>query len=103
MYCTIGNLHTFSRSKLNAMQLVLLCKEKCIIVYNQEQLFEPLISDLRKLETVGVDVGLEEPVKGTVVSITGDNLGEHWVGKFITNFTSTLHVCKYCEIEEETF
>ena len=70
VYYTIGNLHTFSRSKLNAMQLVLLCKEKLIIISNQEHLFEPLINDLKKLETVGIDIGLEESVKGTVVLIT---------------------------------
>ena len=103
VYYTLGNLHTFSRSKLNAMQLVLLCKEKCISVHNQEQLFAPLISDLKKLETAGVDIGLEERVKGTVVSITDDNLGQHWIGGFTTNFTSALYVCRYCEIQGRDF
>ena len=42
VYYTIGNLHTFSRSKLNAMQLVLLCKEKLISISNQEHLLSHL-------------------------------------------------------------
>ena len=103
VYYTIGNLHTFSRSKLNAMQLVLLCKEKLISISNQEHLFEPLINDLKKLETVGIDIGLEESVKGTVVLITDDNLGQHWVGGFTTNFTSSPYVCRYCEIQGRDF
>ena len=60
VYMTLGNIHVHYRSKVNLIQLVLMCKEKDLVSEPECQLFfAPLINDLKILENEGVDLGFE--------------------------------------------
>ena len=100
VYFTLGNLYKHNRSSTNLMQLVILCKEKCVKAENQIHLFQPLLNDLQVLETNGIDIGLPETVRGSIIAITGDNLGSHWIGGFLSSFSKS-YVCRYCSNNTE--
>ena len=103
VYLTLGNILPHHRSKVAPIQLVLLCKEKYLtseLAYRS--LFAPLRNDLLKLESEGIDLGFDKLVHGTVAFIAGDNLGSHWVGGFVTNFSSAKHFCRYCLKSKES-
>ena len=102
VYLSLGNLPPQLRSSTNQMQLVLLCLEKDFKEFGQEKVFGRLIKDLKDVEQTGVEtpVGL---LKGSVVAITGDNLGSHCIGGFTENFSTTPHFCRYCNITKNEF
>ena len=58
-----------------------------------ESFFQPLLKDLHLLETEGLDIGLGECIRGSVFAIAGDNLGSHWIGGFLTNFSTSGYSC----------
>ena len=103
VYFSLGNLYSHNRSQINPMQLVILCKEKFVNNDNIFHLFKPLIHDLKILETEGIDIGLDEKVIGSIVAIAGDNLGSHWIGGYVVNFSTASHFCRYCTIEKIDF
>ena len=104
VYCTLGNLPAYLRSKVNIIQLVLLCEEKHLTsLSSYKSLFSPLIRDLKKLESEGINVGIGKSVCGTVAYISGDNLGSHWLGGFVCNFSSSSHFCRYCHVSRNEF
>lgn len=52
------------------------------------------------LETEGLGVpypGETEPVKGTLLCMTGDNLGGDQIGGFNENFSTSHYCCRFCE------
>ncbi|CAK8689047.1 unnamed protein product [Clavelina lepadiformis] len=105
VYFALGNIYKHCRSKIDCFQLVLLCKEKYLHLNSDymASLFAPLIADLKILENEGIDVGVGDKLRGTVLCITGDNLGSHWVGGFTTNFSSSCYMCRYCKIKRSSF
>nr|XP_039257005.1 uncharacterized protein LOC120333732 [Styela clava] len=56
-YFSLGNIYPYCRSKINSIQLVLLVKEKYLESSSVEDIFKPLLNDLKILETDGVDLG----------------------------------------------
>lgn len=102
LYFALGNLHFYNRSKINAMQLVLLCKEKDFKYFGQKLVFQPLIDDLKILETSGIYVPIIGHIKGSIIFIIGDNLGSHTVGGYSENFSSGS-ICRFCNITVEEF
>lgn len=57
-----------------------------------------LINDLRILESVGIDVemlGEIINIKGSLIAIVGDNLGNHQLGDFLDNFSKSEYLCKF--------
>ena len=96
IYYTIGNLHANVRSKIDALQLVLLCKHKDLVKYGIHSVLQPLIQDLIHLETEGLDLGAKHGRQiAKVVFVLGDNLGSHTVGGFVESFSGT-YFCRYC-------
>ena len=63
-----------------------------------KSLFSPLIKDLKKLESEGINVGIGKSVCVTVAYISGSNLGNHWLGGFVYNFLSSSYFCRYCHV-----
>ena len=62
-------------------------------MYGYEAFFEPLLHDLNSLEQDGVFVEqMGESFKGTVLTVSADNLGAHGVAGFQESF----HVEKFC-------
>ena len=95
IYLSVGNLNDPTRSHVNSMKLVALCKGK---EFKHEKVYGRVTQDLKKIEMLGIELPSGENVKGAVVFITGDNLGSHQLGEFIENFSCSTYFCRYCLI-----
>jgi hypothetical protein len=102
VYYILGDLEAYNRSNIDQIQLVLLCREADLKKFGIEKSYEKLISDLKELETSGIQIAGNK-VKGTVLSVCGDNLGSHEIGGFSVNFSSGEYFCRYCMIQRQTF
>ena len=105
VYLKLANFRPHLRSNINHTLLVLLCKENDFKHFGHVKIFAQLITDLRILENNGIIVD-DQVVKGTVCSITGDNLGSHAIGGFTDNVSTVstvAHLCRYCLIQFEQF
>lgn len=103
VYSTLTDILPHNRSITNQMQLVLLCREQDFKYFGMNKVFEPLIKDLKVLEERGIVISDGSLVKGTLVAISGDNLGSHSVGGFLESFNCADDFCHYCEIDRDTF
>ena len=101
VYYSLANFHAYNRSKVDALQLLILCEER-FLKENSNTIFRPLINDLNVLEHSGLDLGFGHNVLGSVLCVLGDNLGSHWLGGFCTNFNAS-HFCRYCLITKSDF
>ena len=101
VYYSLANFHAYNRSKVDALQLLILCEER-FLKENSNAIFRPLINDLNVLEHSGLDLGFGHNVLGSVLCVLGDNLGSHWLGGFCTNFNAS-HFCRYCLITKSDF
>lgn len=73
----LQNLPAYLRSKVDNIQLIMLCYEKHIMFFGWEKVMEILIHDLRSLEKEGIYISLGNKTinfVGTVVAMVGDNL-----------------------------
>ena len=95
IYYTLGNIDPRCRSQVDAMQLIMLCKEKSIKEFGPEAVLSTLVKDLQQLESQGISVHGGEVVKGTILAIIGDNLGSHYIGGFCESFCANYY-CRYC-------
>lgn len=100
VYMTFADLLPFHRLNLDVIQLVLLCKENDLKYFGQKKVFSQLISDLKDLESGGIQLYDGMCVKGSVISIIGDNLGSHTIGGFAESFSAN-NFCRYCLISSE--
>ncbi|GBM02407.1 hypothetical protein AVEN_226427-1 [Araneus ventricosus] len=98
VYMTLGNVMPHQRLNIDFIQLVLLCKENDLKFFGQEKLFSKLVSDLKDLENGGFQIN-DTVIKGTVLSIIGDNLGSHTIGGFSESFI-VENFCRYCDIRK---
>lgn len=96
MAFTIGNLHPWNRSKVDPLQLVLLCKEKDVDYFGLPEVLKPVLKDLQDLETNGIEIRGKN-VKASVLVLLGDNLGTHTIGGYMESFATTIYFCRYCE------
>ena len=103
VYYVLGNLHPYNRSRVNSMQLVLLCEERHVNQTNMDVLVQPLLDDLHVLETEGVAINGCQNICGSVCAIIGDNLGSNWLGGYITNFSTGDYNCRYCVARKSDF
>jgi len=103
MYMTLAEIAPHNRSSIDPMQLVMLCREEDFRFFGQEKVFSTLVNDLKQMEENGIEYGDGETVKGSVIAITGDNLGSHSIGGFTENFSKSTHFCRYCVIDRESF
>ncbi|KAK3928716.1 Anthranilate phosphoribosyltransferase [Frankliniella fusca] len=93
---TLGNLKPWHRTKVDPIQLVMLCREQVVSYFGLERVLKPLIEDLKSLEEDGVEIRGEK-VKASIALILGDNLAAHTIGGFVESFSQTEHFCRYCE------
>ncbi len=103
VYMTLSEVFPHNRSSIDPMQLVMLCREEDFKFFGQQQVFQPLLSDLKDMEEFGIVLGNGETVKGTVIAIVGDSLGSHCIGGFTENFSKSTHFCRYCLINRDMF
>ena len=95
VYMNIGNLPDHLQSHINTIKLVALCKE---VDFCHEKVYGKIVEDLKIIETIGIPIG-EKLVKGSLVFISGDNLGNHSLGRFTENFSRAKYICRFCNLE----
>ena len=103
VYLSLGDLLPYNRSIIDHMQLVLLCREQDFKEFGQKAGFAQLIEDISDLEKTGINIGGDAVVKGTILCVTGDNLGSYCIGGFTENFSSAKYLCRYCLHERVGF
>ncbi len=101
IYFLLGNLEPKFRSKVDLIQLAALARSMLVKKYGLLSLFEPVINDLRVLETEGIEVRIQGRTlffRGTCSMCAADNLGAHIIGKFPENFSTSLRLCRHCMV-----
>ena len=103
MYFTFGNMHPKYRSKLEYMYLCILVQYKYVKKYTYFDILKTLFKELNVLENTGVEInytGQKLIVKGTVATISADNLSAHDLAGFQTHF-HTDRICRFCMATKE--
>ena len=83
------------------MQIVALFKSKDIKNYGLFKFFEPLIDDVKILETNGISFihkNRQYTLYGTITFISADNLAAHSLGCFYENFSSAKKIYRTCMV-----
>jgi len=99
VYAALGNMPAYCRSIRDPIQLVMLVKDSTIKDFNYEEVFAPLLEDLKSLHDEGIEVTFEEVpqiLKGCLVAICSDNLEAHTIGGFNQNFSWADFYCRFC-------
>ena len=100
-FITFGEIPKEQRSKVDRIQLVAIVKEKVLKHVGIRKVFEPLITDLKRLET-GILVDEHTPherlVKCGLLMYCADNLEAYIVGGFSQSFSSKS-ICRHCHIQ----
>ncbi|KAE8738154.1 hypothetical protein FOCC_FOCC016374 [Frankliniella occidentalis] len=99
VYMTLGNMPAYCRSTRDPIQLVMLVHADTLKEFSYEQIFSPLLEDLKSLYEVGINVvfnGTPVNLKGCVVGVSSDNLEAHTVGGFNQSFSAADFYCRYC-------
>lgn len=100
-YFVLGNMNPESRSKVDAIQLTYLVKEADLKFFSPEVCLQSLVNELQELAQNGIEYkGRTLPV--VLMHMCGDNLGQHYIGKFAENFSSGEFFCRFCEISRST-
>lgn len=102
VYMRILNIPRKYRSKLNNIQLVCLCLagdlKTCETDFNN--IWDLVVRDLRTLETVGIDIGERQMLRGSLVLLCFDNLGGNICLGMAESF-NTHYYCRICECAKE--
>lgn len=101
VYFVIGNIPTKFWSQTDNIHLCLLARTKCVKLYGLDKIMDPLIADVKKLESEGVTIKLHEDetkCRGSIATISADNLASHQIGGFRETFSSGK-VCRYCLVD----
>ena len=97
IYYTIGNMKR--RSQLNDIHLAMLFPSSYTKKHTWKSLMEPLVIDLKRLNSDGMNVsinGSSKTIKCTVAFMAGDNKGVHEVAGYFAAFYKTNRICRLC-------
>ena len=98
IYFIIRNLPPFLNSKLKNIHLLSLLYAPDIKKYGYSTILSKLVSDLKFLETEGIDVDfLKSPknIKGSLAALSVDNLGANGLLGMVESFSAT-YSCRHC-------
>ena len=96
-YYTLANIPIKYRSRVKDMQLAILCKSCDLKYFGFQAILKPLIEDIKILETEGIVISdIPCKVKGSIVSVIGDNLAANQIGGYVTCFSGNAHCCRFC-------
>lgn len=71
--------------------------------YGFNSILEPFINDVKVLETEGLNIPMfKHVIYGTIVQVTGDNLGLHSLFGFVESFAAR-YCCRFCLLEKASF
>lgn len=100
LYFVLRNLPPKFNSVLMNIHLISLFHAQDLHKYGLDAVLEPLMRDLKNLESQGLSLPFsDEPVFGTISQIIGDNLGMHTILGFNESFSSH-YFCLICLIEK---
>ena len=103
IYFTLRNFPPIFNSSLINIHLGALFHAQDIKRYGFDLILEPLVNDLKVLETEGLKIPMfEHLIHGTIVQVTGDNLGLHGLFGFVESF-SARYCCCFCLLEKHCF
>lgn len=97
VYFTLANFYHQNQSSVEHLQLALLCKQ----LFGDEKVFCALLQDLKELES-GIVID-KIKVRAVVFCIVGDNLGQHYIGSLVQNFSSSNYMCRYSLLKRNDF
>ena len=72
--------------------------------YGYESLLQPLIEDMKIMETIGIEITLEGRThiyRGTITMVVADNLASHVLGGFFCNFSTVKKFCRFCSVSKQ--
>lgn len=103
VYMQIVNLPPEYLSKLESIYLVSLSISAHTKVTNGglSAIWEPIVSDLKELETIGIQVTPEMNIKGALVNVCYDNLGGNTIYGMVQSFGFGAHTCRHCESNKD--
>lgn len=98
VYFRIRNLPAKFNSRLDNIHLVALCKVQDLKQSNEsfDNIAKRIVSEIRELQTVGIQVDNYPKIKGTLVNICADNLGANGLFGLVKCF-NTDGFCRICE------
>ena len=103
-YFVLGNIPGKYRSRLKDVQLTLLFPSELTQKYRYHVLIEPLLDDIKMLESTGLYVKFEgkcQIFRDTVTMLVADNLAAHALGGFYCNFSKVQRVCPFCSATKQ--
>lgn len=101
VYAILPCLPPQFRSLLDNMFLVALFHSADKKEFGNDATLRPVIEDLKKLETAGIDIKLSDKVinvKFVLGLVTGDNLGLNSILGFVQSFNSNV-MCRICKMD----
>ena len=103
-YFLLGNIEPKCRASLDVINLSILCHNHLSKAYGLSTIIDPLLKDIRKLETEGIQVTFENreyTFFGSISTVIADNLAAHALGGFFENFSSVERICRHCNCRKE--
>lgn len=97
-------LPDMSSGQLKHIFLAILVRSKYFKTESLDVILEPLLKDLSRLKTDGICIvvdGEERKIHGSVCFVLGDNLGQHFLGRFNTSFAGGNRLCRFCHISHK--
>ncbi|XP_050988379.1 uncharacterized protein LOC127179124 [Labeo rohita] len=101
IYFTLRNFPPQFNSSLANIHLCALFHSQDIKTYGFDSILEPIVNDIKVLESTGIE-GPSGFVRGSIVQITGDNLGLHCLFGFVESFRAR-NSCRFCLTEREDY
>ncbi|XP_045065672.1 uncharacterized protein LOC123482381 [Coregonus clupeaformis] len=103
VYFTLRNFSPKWNYFLANIHLCTLFHTQDVKRYGFSDIFAPIVRDIKVLESDGIEIPLYSGyVRGTVVQVTGDNLGLHSLFGLVESF-SARYCCRFCLSEKEDF
>ncbi|XP_065672051.1 uncharacterized protein LOC136089885 [Hydra vulgaris] len=99
-YFIVGNIESKYWSSLNHIHLALISKYSIIKEHGYALILQPLLNDLMILQNEGINInveGITHNLKGSIVTLSGDNLSAHTIGGFSACFSSG-RICRNCMV-----
>ncbi|KAK3918506.1 Ribulokinase [Frankliniella fusca] len=110
-YYTLGNIPPMYRSKVDLIQLVYMILELDLKPTQEQELqdfdklkaaLRPVLDELKDLYDEGIDIDGQK-IRVCLMFALGDSLGQHIIGGFVKNFSSSEFSCRFCPMSKTEF
>lgn len=101
VYFVVRNMPTKFLSKLNNIYLICLCNSNDLKSQQTDfnDIWSLIVKEMKYVENVGVDIGSNITIKGSISFISYDNLGGNCSLGFVESFQSFFY-CRICELSK---